>query len=238
MYKGRPIIALMPLYDEKKDSYWMLPGYMEALEEQGAIPLMPPLNADRTQLDFFLEECDGFVLTGGQDISPRLYGQEPSARCGLTLPLRDDMDAYVLKGAVQRDKAVLGICRGHQLMNAVYGGTLYQDIPAECPSEVDHRMQPPYDGCAHMVRLETESPLARLLESEELAVNSCHHQAIRELAAPFRAMAVAPDGLIEAIYMPEKRFVWGVQWHPEFSYQVNQGSRKIFAAFLESARTA
>ena len=182
--------------------------------------------------------CDGFVLTGGQDISPRLYGQEPSARCGLTLPLRDDMDAYVLKGAVQRDKAVLGICRGHQLMNAAYGGTLYQDIPAECPSEVDHRMQPPYDGCAHMVRLETESPLARLLESEELAVNSCHHQAIRELAAPFRAMAVAPDGLIEAIYMPEKRFVWGVQWHPEFSYQVNQGSRKIFAAFLESARTA
>ena len=116
MYKGRPIIALMPLYDEKKDSYWMLPGYMKALEEQGAIPLMPPLNADRTQLDFFLEECDGFVLTGGQDISPRLYGQEPSARCGLTLPLRDDMDAYVLKGAVQRDKAVLGICRGHQLM--------------------------------------------------------------------------------------------------------------------------
>ena len=69
-------------------------------------------------------------------------------------------------------------------------------------------------------------------------MNSCHHQAIRELAAPFRAMAVAPDGLIEAIYMPEKRFVWGVQWHPEFSYQVNQGSRKIFAAFLESARTA
>ena len=217
MYKGRPIIALMPLYDEKKDSYWMLPGYMKALEEQGAIPLMPPLNADRTQLDFFLEECDGFVLTGGHDISPRLYSQEPSARCGLTLPLRDDMDAYVLKGAVQRDKAVLGICRGHQLMNAVYGGTLYQDIPAECPSEVDHRMQ-------------------RTLE--ELAVNSCHHQAIRELAAPFRAMAAAPDGLIEAIYMPEKRFVWGVQWHPEFSYQVNQGSRKIFAAFLESARTA
>lgn len=148
------------------------------------------------------------------------------------------MDAYILKGAVQRDKAVLGICRGHQLMNAVYGGTLYQDIPTECPSEVNHRMQPPYDGCAHMVRLVEEAPLARLLGSEELAVNSCHHQAIRELAAPFRTMAAAPDGIIEAIYMPERRFVWGVQWHPEFSYLVNEGSRKIFAAFLASARTA
>lgn len=235
MYKGKPVIALMPLYDQGRDSYWILPGYMKSLEEQGAVTLMAPLCDREEELDFFLDTCDGFVLTGGQDVSPEVYGAKPSPQCGETAPLRDRMDAYVLKQAVERDKAVLGICRGHQLMNAAYGGTIYQDLPTERPSEVDHRMQPPYDGRAHAIRLESSAPLARLLRTEETGVNSCHHQAVQKLAPVFRAMAYAPDGLVEAIYMPDKRFVWGVQWHPEFSYRVNEDSRKIFSAFLDAA---
>lgn len=133
MFKGKPVIGVMPLLDEERDSYWMLPGYMKGLEEQGAIPLMPPLTGNADMLDYFLESCDGFILTGGQDVSPALYGQESSERCGIVSGLRDRMDAYILRGAVQRDKAVLGICRGHQLMNAVFGGTLYQDLPRKLP---------------------------------------------------------------------------------------------------------
>ena len=82
MFEGKPVIGVMPLLDEERDSYWMLPGYMKGLEEQGAIPLMPPLTGHADMLDYFLESCDGFILTGGQDVSPALYGQEPSERCG------------------------------------------------------------------------------------------------------------------------------------------------------------
>lgn len=236
MFRGKPVIGLTPLYDDGRDSYWMLPGYMKALEEQGAIVMMLPLTADRDELDFFLESCDGFILTGGHDVSPKLYGQEPVAECAQPCDLRDEMDAYVLTQAVQRDKAVLGICRGHQLMNAVLGGTLYQDIPTQLPSQVNHRMQPPYDGCAHMVALQEGTPLAELLGAAECPVNSCHHQAIRDLAPGLEAMAVAADGIVEAVYMPEKRFVWGVQWHPEFAYRVSPQNRAILGAFLAAAK--
>lgn len=236
MFEGKPVIGVMPLLDEERDSYWMLPGYMKGLEEQGAIPLMPPLTGHADMLDYFLESCDGFILTGGQDVSPALYGQEPSERCGIVSGLRDCMDAYILRGAVERDKAVLGICRGHQLMNAVFGGTLYQDLPSEAPSEVEHRMKPPYDRCAHMVKLLPGAPLHAMLGREDLPVNSCHHQAVKELAGPFKAMAVATDGLIEGIYMPDRRFVWGVQWHPEFSYRSSRENRDILGALVEAAK--
>lgn len=235
MYQNKPVIGLMPLYDELRDSYWMLPGYMKALQTQGAIPMMLPLTEDAGQLDYFLDACDGFLLTGGQDVSPALYGAETDDRCGVTCPERDGMDRYILREAVKRDKAVLGICRGHQLMNAVFGGSLYQDLPTQHPSDVNHRMDPPYDGCAHMVSLCPGSPLRDLLEGEECPVNSCHHQGIRDLAPAFAPMAMAADGLVEAIYMPGKRFVWGVQWHPEFAYRISPENRKIIAAFLRAA---
>ncbi|MBQ9148741.1 MAG: GNAT family N-acetyltransferase [Oscillospiraceae bacterium] len=233
MFKNRPVIGLMPLYDDKKDSYWMLPGYMTMLQSQGAVPMMLPLTTDRTELDYFLETCDGFILTGGHDVSPAIYGQEATALCGLTIPKRDEMDCYILKEAVARDKAVLGICRGHQLMNAAFGGTLYQDLQTQNPTDVNHRMQPPYDGCAHSVTV--SGPLAQLLGTTACPVNSYHHQAVCDLSPEFVAMATAPDGIVEAMYMPGKRFVWSVQWHPEFAYQVSEPNRRIIGAFLRAA---
>lgn len=237
MIKGKPMIGVMPLMDEARDSYWMLPGYMSGVEEQGAVPLMLPLTDRPEELDCFLELCDGFILTGGQDVSPALYGAEPSPYCGTACGLRDRMDRYILLQAEKRDKAVLGICRGIQLMNAVYGGTLYQDLPAEFPSDVDHHMLPPYNCPAHQVELLPGTPLHGLLQRDSLAVNSYHHQAVRSLAAPFRPMAVAPDGLIEGIYMPDRSFVWGIQWHPEFSYRTSPESREIFKAFVQAAKS-
>lgn len=236
MYKERAVIGLMPLYDDEKQSYWMLPGYMDVLQREGGIPMMLPLTTDETELDYFLESCDGFVLTGGHDVSPSMYLQTPLPVCGITSPLRDQMDAYILKGAVERDKAVLGICRGLQLMNAAYGGTLYQDIPTQCPSEVDHHMAAPYDRGAHIVYLRAGSPLQQLLETDFCSVNSCHHQGICELAPAFSAMAKAPDGMVEAIYMPDKRFVWGVQWHPEFFYLNSAENCAIVRAFVDAAK--
>ena len=233
MFLGRPVIGLSPLYDAQRDSYWMLPGYMQALESQGAIVMMLPLTDDGQELEYFLQSCDGFVLTGGHDVSPALYGREQTPLCAETCPVRDAMDAYLLRRAVEQDLAVLGICRGHQLMNAVFGGTLYQDHPTEHPSEVCHRMQPPYDAAAHAVTL--SGPLAQLLGKTRWSVNSCHHQAVEQLSPAFVSMATADDGLVEAMYMPGKRFVWGVQWHPEFAWRVSEENRTILGAFLKAA---
>ena len=194
-----------------------------------------PLTAEPEALDYFLDSCDGFILTGGHDVEPAVYGQEKTELVGVTVPERDGMDAYILKEAIARDKAVLGICRGHQLMNAVLGGTLYQDVETQHPAPMGHRMQPPYDGVAHPVSLIPGTPLAAVLESDAMGVNSCHHQAIRDLAPGLKAQAVAADGIVEAVYMPDKTFVWGVQWHPEFAWKVGRPNQKIVAAFVKAA---
>ena len=236
MYQEKAVIGVMPLWDSQRESYWMLPGYLQGLEEQGAVPLVLPLSDRPEELDYFLESCDGFLLTGGQDVDPSLYGCPPSALCGETCPLRDRMDRYILTQAVERGKAVLGICRGLQLMNVVYGGTLYQDLPTQCPSPVAHRMEPPYDRASHEVALTEGAPLRALLGVDHCGVNSYHHQGIDRLAPAFLPMASAPDGIVEGIYMPEKPFVWAVQWHPEFSYRKDGNSKKIFAALVQAAR--
>ncbi len=224
----------MPLYDDEKDSYWMLPGYMKMLEEAGAIPLMLPLTSSAQELDYFLDICGAFLLTGGHDVSPATYHSPKETWCGPCCELRDEMDRYILEAAIEENKSVLGICRGIQLMNACYGGTLYQDLEKEHPSHIDHHMKPPYDRVAHQVTLQKNTPLFDILKKEEIGVNSYHHQAIKELSPTFQVMAVSEDGLIEGIYMPSRHFVLGVQWHPEFSYQVDENSKNLVKAFVAS----
>ena len=143
--------------------------------------------------------------------------------------------AWICPKALKEDVPVLGICRGIQFINAALGGTLYQDIPLQHPSSVNHHQKAPYDIPAHEVAIVEGSPLYDCLSSTQLAVNSCHHQAIRELATGLEVMACSPDGLVEAVYLPGKRFLWAVQWHPEFSYKTDENSRKILRAFVEAA---
>ena len=116
----RKVIGIIPLYDDEKESYWMLPGYMKMLEAANAIPLMLPLTSKTDELEYFLEICGGFLLTGGHDVSPSVYHDERKPWCGPCCALRDEMEQYVLKNAVERGKSVLGICRGIQFMNACY----------------------------------------------------------------------------------------------------------------------
>ena len=228
-------VGICPLWDETKDSLWMIPGYMNMLAEQGAIPLMMPLTADRKVLDAFLAFCSGFLLTGGQDVSPALYGAAPSPLCGAPCPERDAMDAYILKEAIRLDRSVLGICRGIQLMNAALGGTLYQDIPAEHPGGPEHHMRPPYDRTAHYVDILKDTPLYDALGTERLGVNSYHHQAVRQIGSGLVPMAWSDDGLVEALYAPSRHFLWAVQWHPEFMYREDKNARLLFSALAEAA---
>lgn len=230
-----PEIAIVPLVDTGRDSYWMLPGYMEGVSEAGGLPVMLPLTADENVIAQIAERYDGFLFTGGHDVSPALYGEAALPVCGELCPRRDSMEHLLFRAAAERDKPVLGICRGLQFINVALGGTLYQDLPAQRPSDVDHHQAAPYDRSSHPVELPEGSPLRTLLGADSVSVNSCHHQGIKELAPALQAMAWAPDGLVEAVFHPGKRFIWAVQWHPEFSRLVDVNSRRIFQRFVEAA---
>lgn len=232
----KPLIGLIPLYDDEKDSLWMLPGYMDAVAEAGGLPIMLPLTEDDSVLSQIASLCDGFLLTGGHDVSPYLYGESPIEECGICCPARDHMEKKLLDLALDADKPVLGICRGIQLLNAALGGSLYQDLPTQAPSDLEHHQTPPYDVPVHKVSIVPESPLYILLQTTELSVNSYHHQAIRCLSPKLAPMAYSPDGLTEAVCMPGQKFVWGIQWHPEFSHRTDEHSRKIVKAFVDAAR--
>lgn len=228
----KPLIGLVPLMDYKLESYWMLPGYMDGVTEAGGLPIMLPPTDDPAEIEQLVRTCDGIVITGGQDVDPALYGEERKPTCKELAPERDRMEPTLIAEALRQDKAILGICRGIQALNVALGGTLYQDLPTEHPSEITHSMDAPYDRAEHTVDVIDGTPLAKVLGAGELGVNSYHHQAIHDLAEPLRPMALAPDGLIEAVWDPSHHFVWAVQWHPEFFHKKDQASRDIFAAFV------
>lgn len=213
----------------------MLPGYMTGIAQAGGIPLMLPLTSDREALDQLAYGLDGVLFTGGHDVSPSLYGEDVLPACAACSPERDAMEKILLDLVLERDMAAFGICRGIQFVNAALGGTLWQDLPSQRPSAVEHHMQPPYDRAAHRVGIAAGSPLHDLLGADELAVNSYHHQAVKDLAPHLEVMAVSEDGLVEAVRLPEAHFVWAVQWHPEFSWRTDEASRRLFAAFVRAA---
>lgn len=224
----------MPLWDNEKDSIWMLPGYMDGISRAGGIPVIFPLTADEQDLGRLMDICDGFLFTGGHDVSPDIYGEKPLEGFVDICEKRDEMETVVLKYAIEADKPILGICRGIQFINAFLGGSLYQDIPVQYPSGVTHHQMPPYDRPAHKVTVIKDSPLYHSLKTDKLSVNSYHHQAVKEMAPGLVTMAVSPDGIVEALYKPDQHFLWAVQWHPEFSFRSDDYSQKIFNAFVTS----
>ena len=230
-----PVVGVTPLWDEEKQSLWMLPGYLNGLRQAGCLPMILPLTKGPKEIDQMLTMVDGILLTGGQDVSPELYGETP-AGTGEICEMRDAMEGQLLKKAMVLEKSVLGICRGIQFINAALGGSLYQDIPREHPSAVEHHQSPPYDKPSHEVTLMQGGPLRSLLGQEKLCVNSYHHQAIKRLADGLEVMARSDDNLVEAVWKPDQRFLWAVQWHPECSFRTDEASRRIFAAFAGSMK--
>lgn len=230
------IVGITPLWDEGKESIWMLPGYLEGIRQAGGLPIILPFSHDEQEIEQLVGLCDGILFTGGQDVSPEIYHEEPMEGILDTCKKRDEMETIVLRKAMEADKPILGICRGLQFINAALGGTLYQDLPLQHPSGVNHHGKKPYDAPDHEVKILRESPLYQCLRTETLPVNSYHHQAIKDLAEGLQVMATAPDGIVEAVCLPEKNFLWGVQWHPEFLYATDENSRKIFGALIEAMK--
>ncbi len=230
----RPLVGVLPLWDDEKESIWMLPGYLDGIAEAGAMPVIFPLTEDKEDISRLVDMCDGILMTGGHDVTPLIYGETPLEGKVSCCGKRDIMEKLVLEKAMKEDKPILGICRGIQFINAVLGGTLYQDLPSQHPSLVEHHQTPPYDMPVHKVLVRKGTPLFDCLGLEVLSVNSYHHQAVKDLAPGLELMAVSEDGLVEAVYRPGSRFLWAVQWHPEFSFKTDEYSRRIFRAFVEA----
>jgi putative glutamine amidotransferase len=231
-----PRIGVLPLYNSEKQTFWINPLYFGGIEQAGGLPMLLPLTDSQDLWEDCLGSFDGFVFTGGQDLDPALYGQEKLPQCGYQAELRDRQELYMLRRLWELDKPLLGICRGIQAINVAYGGTLYQDIPTQAPSKVVHRQEMPYEVPHHQVMLPESTMLRRIVECEHISVNSMHHQAVLTPAPGFIVSAVAPDGLIEAIECPEKRFLLGVQWHPEHMWNHYASGRKIWQALVDACR--
>ncbi len=227
-------IGIIPLWDEEKKSLWMLPGYMEAILEQGAVPVVLPLTNRKDRLAQIAGSLNGLLLPGGQDVDPELYGQKPREPTGEICRARDEMEKLLLRMVLERRVPFFGICRGLQLLNVFCGGTLYQDLPQELGGKVQHGAREKGKNNLHDVRILPFTPLDQILRSREITVSSYHHQGIRELGHGLRPMAKSADGLVEAVCMRDYPFGIAVQWHPELDFKTSESSRQLFAAFVQA----
>lgn len=197
----------------------LMPSYIEAVVAAGGIPVMIPLGLSAENVLAILERVDGVLLPGGGDIDPVEYvinGQGIDKSYSIDKD-RDRVELLVAQTAVSTQKPLLAICRGIQVLNVALGGTLWEDIEAEMPKAMahDNYRKMPRNHLAHAVYITPNSCLARLMDTQETAVNSLHHQGIRDLAPNLVAVATSEDGLIEAVEIPTHPFALGVQWHPE-----------------------
>ncbi len=232
----KPLIALMPLWDKKMESYWMLPGYTELIIKSGGIPVVLSFTDDEESVKEIADRFDGFVFTGGDDINPSFYGQKMLPECAEDCKERDSLEFALFKEVIRTDKPILGICRGMQFLNVAMGGTLYQDIPTQHKSDIVHRQGKPYDEGVHPVNVAPYGLLYNIIGTEKLMVNSLHHQAAAQISPSLAVCASAPDGIAEAVYAPQKRFVLGLQWHPEMNFKKDENSLKIGKAFVEACK--
>lgn len=240
---ARPVIGI-PCITLSEQWYGPTNGnfrsYLQAVEFAGGIPLLIHLSDNEEVLRHLYDLCDGILFAGGDDLHPSCYGETAIPELGITDSAKDRTELRLAAWARHDQKPVLGICRGIQLINVAFGGTLYQDLPSQRPSDCNHRDSEDREDwtyLAHPIHFEPDSWLAEQLGSVEIVVNTLHHQAVKQLGEQLRVVAQAPDGLVEALEGTGEQFVAAVQCHPEMLWQeADLRWRKVFAAFVERCR--
>jgi putative glutamine amidotransferase len=213
-------------------------NYVRAVLAAGGLPIIFVPDLSREQTVELFGECDGLLLTGGEDVDPCHYGATPHPKLGSVDPRRDANELALVAEARARDLPILGICRGIQLCNVAFGGTLVQDLASQHPSEINHDSPTTRDVRSHPVTITEHSRLAEILGVTSLDANSFHHQAVDHLGAGLVATAVAPDGVIEGLESADSHdWIVAVQWHPEeLALQPDSADLKLFAALIAAAR--
>lgn len=234
----RPLIGIT-LDSEEPGGYSQLPwyalrqNYCDRIVAAGGLPLLLPHHPELAEA--YLDRLDGLIVTGGAfDIDPALFGADTRHQTVKLKTRRTEFELAIVRGALARDLPLLGICGGEQLLAVALGGTLIQHIPDEVEDPLAHEQPNPRTEPGHTVALVAGTLLAGLADAPRLAVNSAHHQAVKEPPPGVVVNAVAEDGVIEGLEDPRRRFCLGVQWHPE--YAITPADRAIFQAFVEACR--
>ena len=227
----RPIIGVLAEIDNELSTK-VLNAYTHAIEKSGGIPVLFPYVDDGETVEHLVDICDGFFFTGGADIDPKRYGEETRETIGDVQEHRDEFEFNVFQRVIKTSKPILAICRGAQLVNVALGGTLYQDIPSEVQTNILHKQSEPKFSHSHDVRIMINTPLYEMMRMERIKANSFHHQAIKALGKGLEIMAVAEDGIIEAVYSSGRQYIRAYQWHPERLFEIDTQNRIIFEDFI------
>ena len=226
-------------YSDSHPWYALRANYASSVSKFNGVPITLPY--DHQAIDQYIDMIDGLIVTGGDyDLSPEVYGEEiRTEETRNTRSNRTDFEISLIKAALSKNIPILGICAGEQLLTAIYGGTLLQDIKAAYPNALEHEqrhlnihMSKP----SHSIKIEASSLLYKIVQKEEMMVNSSHHQAVNSVGPRMRISAVAPDGIVEAVEMLDYAFAIGVEWHPEFL--ATDEDALIIKAFIEASRAS
>ena len=208
--------------------------YSDAIIASGGIPIILPTTREVETIKQMVGHLDGLLLSGGVDLSPVLFGDEPRKNLGPTIMQRDESERLILKEAITRQLPILGICRGFQLLNCYFGGTLYQDL-SEAKELIKHDFNGLPSDLAHSIEMEEGSLIHKLLGENNL-VNSFHHQTLKDLAPNFKVTARAKDGTPEAIENKKnEHFIFAVQFHPEMMFKKHPYILPLFNHFIQEA---
>ena len=207
--------------------------YVDSVVRAGGVPFIMPICEDENIIKKMIENVDGVIMTGGVDIHPFRFNEEPNPKIGEISKERDDFDFLIMKHAFEKNKPIFGICRGIQLINVFFGGTLIQDINSQKNTNILHSQTAPRDIATHKIKIKKDSVIFDIF-GKSAEVNSFHHQAIGKLSKDFKITSAANDGIIESIEFKKKdRFILGVQWHPECMTEKDEKMQNIFSMFVD-----
>ncbi len=231
--KAKIGIIICGLEDHKQ---YVSDAYIQAIKSVGGVPLILPLVKSKSIIEDYVKLCDGFLFCGGGDITPLLFGQEPMTDVGKTDITLDLFQIRVMKTVLEKDKPILAICRGMQVLNVACGGSIYQDLSLTSFETINH-MQPSITrkDVSHKVIMEPGTRLHRIMGNFEFT-NSFHHQSIHCLGKDLVVSAFTKDGIIEGIEMPSHTFVVGVQWHPESMFKTAPNMKQLFHALIRYSK--
>lgn len=231
----QPTIGITCLVNWQDGRQMQNETYIQAVLKAGGIPVLLPALEQDDAIAGHLALLDGLLVSGGPDIDPLYFGEQPLPALGGVVPVMDAYEVKLIRLCLAQDKPLLGICRGAQVLNVAAGGTLYQDIYSSLSGLLKHRQDAPRAFRSHAITVHPGSKLGAILGAEQTLVNTFHHQAVAQPAPGFVVSAVAPDGIIEAIESREHRFVLGVQWHPEGMWNAAANYDNLFSAFVAAA---